>query len=31
VTIEFDGKSRGRVLIRYDSLDELEGILRHLR
>jgi len=30
VTIEFDGKSRGRVLIRYDSLDELEAILRHL-
>ena len=30
VAIEFDGKSRGRVLIHYRSLDELDAILRHL-
>ena len=30
VAIEFDGKSRGRLLIHYRSLDELDAILRHL-
>jgi len=30
VAIEFDGQSRGRVLIQYESLDELEAILRHI-
>jgi ParB family chromosome partitioning protein len=31
VTIEFDGKSRGRLSIRYDSLDELDTLLKRLR
>ena len=31
VTIDFDGKSRGKLSIRYNSLDELDGILKHLR
>src|SRR5262249_2166846 len=30
VAIEFDGKSRGRLLIHYRSLDELDAILHHL-
>ncbi len=31
VTITFDGKKTGTVVIRYGSVDELEGILTHLR
>jgi ParB family chromosome partitioning protein len=31
VTINFDGKSAGTLVIRYTSVDELEGILTHLR
>lgn len=31
VSINFDGKSVGTVVIRYSSVDELEGILTHLR
>jgi ParB family chromosome partitioning protein len=31
VTIDFDGRSRGRLSIRYNSLDELDGILKRLR
>jgi ParB family chromosome partitioning protein len=31
VSIEFDGKSRGRLSISYSSLDELDGILKRLR
>ena len=31
VTIEFDGTSRGRVSIRYNSLDELDTLLKRLR
>jgi ParB family transcriptional regulator, chromosome partitioning protein len=31
VSINFDGKSNGTLVIRYTSVDELEGILTHLR
>jgi ParB family chromosome partitioning protein len=31
VSIAADGKGRGRVVISYSSLDELDGILRHFR
>ena len=31
VTINFDGKSAGTLVIRYTTVDELEGILTHLR
>ena len=31
VTITFDGKSAGTLVVRYNSVDELEGILAHLR
>jgi ParB family chromosome partitioning protein len=31
VTITFDGKSAGTLVIKYGSVDELEGILKHLR
>ncbi len=31
VSINFDGKSNGTVVIRYTTVDELEGILTHLR
>jgi len=31
VSITDDGKGRGQVVIRYTSLDELDGILHHLR
>ena len=31
VTINFDGKSVGTLVIRYGSIEELEGILSHLR
>jgi ParB family chromosome partitioning protein len=31
VTINFDGKNAGTLVIRYSSVDELEGILAHLR
>ena len=31
VTINFDGKSVGTLVIRYGSIEELEGILKHLR
>jgi len=31
VSITFDGKSAGTLVIKYTSVDELEGILKHLR
>lgn len=31
VTIEHTARGKGRLVIRYTSLDELDGILRHLR
>ncbi len=31
VSINFDGKSAGSLVIRYSTVDELEGILTHLR
>ncbi len=31
VSINFDGKSTGSLVIRYSTVDELEGILTHLR
>ena len=31
VSISFDGKSAGTLVIKYSSVDELEGILKHLR
>ena len=31
VSIDHGAKGAGRVVIRYSSLDELDGILRHLR
>ena len=31
VSIDHDAKGRGKLVIGYSSLDELEGILRHLR
>jgi ParB family chromosome partitioning protein len=31
VSINFDGKSNGTLVIRYSTLDELEGILTHLK
>jgi ParB family chromosome partitioning protein len=31
VSITFDGKSAGTLVIKYGSVDELEGILKHLR
>jgi ParB family transcriptional regulator, chromosome partitioning protein len=31
VSINFDGKSNGTLVIRYSTLEELEGILAHLK
>ena len=31
VSINFDGKSNGALVIRYSTLDELEGILTHIK
>ena len=31
VSINYDGKSNGTLVIRYSTLEELEGILVHLR
>jgi ParB family chromosome partitioning protein len=31
VTITFDGKGAGTLVVRYNSVEELEGILSHLR
>jgi ParB family transcriptional regulator, chromosome partitioning protein len=31
VTINFDGKSKGELIVRYSSIEELDGILRHIR
>jgi len=31
VSINFDGKSNGTLVIRYSTLDELEGILTHIK
>jgi ParB family transcriptional regulator, chromosome partitioning protein len=31
VSISFDGKSKGELVIRYSSIEQLDGILRHIR
>jgi ParB family transcriptional regulator, chromosome partitioning protein len=31
VTISFDGKSKGELVVRYSSMEQLDGILRHIR
>jgi ParB family transcriptional regulator, chromosome partitioning protein len=31
VTIEYNNKGKGRLVVQYNSLDELDGILAHLK
>jgi ParB family transcriptional regulator, chromosome partitioning protein len=31
VSINFDGRSKGELIVRYSSMEQLDGILRHLR
>jgi ParB family transcriptional regulator, chromosome partitioning protein len=31
VTINFDGRNKGELIVRYSTMEELDGILRHIR